>query len=593
MTRDILNQGPHGGPMDAADSSPKGDAGVAKYQKWIRAAEQAKEIAVEWAREGDAMYFPDREKRRDKSVSGGKKGILRHKVNRLRRKINGSINQVYARSPKFLGKAKRPFMVIDESALMQMQQMDPVSFQQIQAGMIPPPQKDVSKDIANTVGEIMDQIFLESGFKSEMKVAVREAHHRPASIIQIGYQYDEDNKIDDVFFRRRSFNQFIIDPDAEIYEGEVRRCRFMGVKWELSKEEAEGMGLAWDALTDKDNVTQDATLKGKVYQIWDRSAGVVAWVPESGQRFAKQPLPWPWEIDGFPFVILKFSEDVDSQWSKPLILEAAGLDEEMDLIREEITKNTLCRRPINLYDSTMIDEVKVEEIAGRGKGAWQGIAGMSGMPNPPIQVFNDDGLPPEVYQHYQRCDDEMNEVIGTSSNAQLQTTKATATETQAVQANQDIMSSEKSDIITDTMNRIARVAVQIMRQTYNEARVTQITGSDGAQHWVEWVGRDILQDVDIAVEVGSIERDDTDTRRQVSLNLLNTVGGLPGFDIQKLGLKVLETFGERNPESFLLQDQVQQPMSQPMQQMDVNQAMPGGDGGGIAQSLRGQMSPMV
>ena len=96
--------------------------------------------------------------------------------------------------------------------------------------------------------------------------------------------------------------------------------------------------------------------------------------------------------------------------------------------------------------------------------------------------------------------------------------------------------------------------------------------------------------MDISVEIGSIERDDTDTRRQVALNLLQTLGSLPGFDIQKLGLKVLETFGERNPESFLLQ----QPMPVPGQQpMPGPGQMPGGDGGGVQEALNGQMSPMV
>jgi hypothetical protein len=34
--------------------------------------------------------------------------------------------------------------------------------------------------------------------------------------MQVGYQYDEENKIDDVYFRWRSFKRLIIDPAAEV-----------------------------------------------------------------------------------------------------------------------------------------------------------------------------------------------------------------------------------------------------------------------------------------------------------------------------------------------------------------------------------------
>ena len=616
MERD-LEQGPHGGPQDMQangeqQEAPGLDERVKKYQRWISAAEDAKHKANRWASDGDKVMrgystSSDGDSSRSASDKASDTSNDIRAINWLRRKITSSVNQVYSRNPTFVASPKRPIMVPDEMAMQQMQQQEsqqmqmamagqapapqgPPPSQQIAMGLMPPPMKDISEELAETVAQIMNNVFMESSLKAEAKCAVREAHHRPAAVLQVGYQFDENQNLDDLFFRRRSFNQFIIDPSAEIFDGEVRRCRFMGLKWELSKAEAEGLGLSWDALDDKENKTgHTSEERGYVYQIWDKQNNLVAWVPKTGEEFAMEPAPWPWEIDGFPFEIIKFTEDADQQWSKPLILEAAGIQEEREIIRGEITTNVTFARPATLYDSALMSSTEAEEMAGRGKDGWKGIKGLSQFPNA-IQSINTDAMSPEIFNHYERCDAEMNEAIGSSSNAQLQSTRSTATESEIVNENVDSVVSEKVDIVTDALNRLGRKGVQIIRQTYTTPRVTQITGPDGAKTWMQWTGN-VLSEVDLNIETGSIEREDTSTKRQVDLNMLKTMSPVPGLDILSLALRTLKNFGYKNPESLRLDGMGDVPTAPTLQPQGAGQGAAGGSGGNVREAVNQQANP--
>lgn len=592
---DVTSLGPHGGPKEETRESSAVDPRLKEYQKWIRSAEHAKDKADKWAERGDKLFrgygkkdsglseYEDDEKDTNALRS------LR-KINRLRRKINASVNQCYSRNPTFVGSPKRPVMVPDDSV--------PPQFDPMTGMQLPPPMVDISGDIADVVSEIMANVFMESSLKSEAKSAIRESHHRPAAIIQVGYQYDDRQGVDDIYFRRRSFEQFLIDPDAQVYDGEVRRCRFMALRWDLTKHEAESMGLDWSALSDKENMSADEDPKGAVFQVWDKQNNILAWVPRNGDKFAAEPTAWPWEIDGFPFEIIKLTEDADKQWSKPLILEAEGLQAEMDVMREEITVNVVYSRPMTLYDSSLLSEEEAGEMAGRNQLGWKPIKGLSQFPNA-IQSVNTEALSPEFFQHYMRCDAEMNEVLGTSSMSMLRASKNTsATEVSKVSGAEDSVISEKTDIITDSLNRLSRKAIQIMKQTYTTERVTQITNPNGEKTWIRWIGSQVLQEVDVTVETGSIERENTETKRQVDLNMLQTMTPIPGLDILKLAVDTLKSFGKKNPEAYRLQ-----PITAPMgptggvgpQQPGMSQMpspSPVGGSGPVLAGIRNQMNPM-
>lgn len=513
------------------------------------------------------------------------------KVNKLRRKIVSGVTQIYARNPKFVGIPKRPILVPEDPV------MDPMTGQ-----MIPPidpmtgqpMMKDISEQVAEVTAAIMDQIFMESNFKAEAKACTVEAHHRPGTVMQVGYQFDEDNKVDDVYFRWRSFKRVIIDPCAEIYHGTIRKCRFIGVKWSLRKDEAEGLGLDWSAMVDREEIgtpNEDDDEQRDVWQVWCQPMGTYAWISDGAARFARDPEPWPWEIDGYPFAVMKLTEDTDEQFSKPLIVEAEGIQEEIDEMRETMNRVIVGRRPVVLYDSDIIDEKSVEDLAGRRPYGWKGVSGLAGMKTP-IEVVNEETLDKDFYEHYDRNEAEMDSVLGTSANEQMAFTGKTAREVEEVSKNAGTMTSGKADVLADFLNQIVRKALQIMRQTYDEERATQITTRDGARYWVKWKGSEILSEVDLRVEVGSTQSEDDETKKQVALNLFDKLGAVPGINVRRLANDLLREFGKKDPNQYW--EQVQ-----PQMGMDPAAApMPGVGGSGpgpvdVQGSLAAQMSPAV
>jgi hypothetical protein len=317
----------------------------------------------------------------------------------------------------------------------------------------------------------------------------------------------------------------------------------------------------------------------------------VVWVPEHGPDCAKEPAPWPWKINKFPFVILKFSEDVDKQFSKPPVLEVAGIQEELEIQREEIAINTVYSRPYNMYDSNIIDETKMVQISGRGKNANIPIDGMLGMPNSPIRRESTDGLTQEYYNHYERNRQELVENLGSSQNEALRTTKSTAAEAEIVNSNAGTATSAKIDILTDFMDNAIEIAIDIMKDVYDTPRVSQVVGRDNVKRWVQWTGSQILKDVRVKIEAGSTEREDSAYNRQVSLNMLETMKSVPGIDILQLAVEVLQEHGKRNAEQYRLDTPMGTTTPQPQG------GHPAGvgptQGANVQDSLTNQMSPLV
>lgn len=593
-SHDVMEQGPIG---SAGENVKSNETLFRDYQKKIQRAEAKKKRFNGWAAAGKKAYRGyDAKEGGDESYDMamqasqvGNEKIFKYDMNFMRRPIEAQIAKTYARNPKFIAKPVKPIFV-DAPPV---QQMDPVTGQVFMAPQIDPAtgmpvQIDVSENICDVAEALMEDIFRISDFKSELKCCTREAHQSPASIMQIGYQYDDDSGQDTIYFRRRKFDKFLVDPDAEIYEGVVRRCKWMAFEWQLTKDEAEEIGLDWNSIKSKENYGSAGEERACVYNLWDRSSGVVVWVPRDGVSLGKDPEPWPWQISGFPFEILKLTEDIDQQFSKPPIVEALPVQEELQVLREEITANVTNARPMTMYDPSLIDEDKIGSIERRGKYSYIGVDGLSGIPNDPIRRIGDSQLTAETYNHYERCKVELNEMLGTSANEALRATDTTAKEAEIIDRNAGNSTSAKIDTQSDFINACAKKAVQIIRQTYTTEKVTQIVGRDNTKYWVRWIGSQIFKDIEIGIETGSTEREDSAYNRQVSLNMLETMKGVPGIDVTMLALDVLREHGKRNADNYKIEM-----MPQPQIPGQASAGVGPTSGNDVAAGITGQMSPMV
>ena len=567
---DHTNDGPKGG--ETGGFGQPQDGVLRRWQGFLKIAKDSYAKIKDDVERGDRLY---RRKRLSKS---GVAKIIENPPNHLRRRINNVIDQIYARNPKVTAKALKPVYI---------QIPDPIT------GQIT--QKDISEDRAQVVEEVINHELAESEFKSEIKAVLRDAKIRPEGWLQLGYQFDEDNQVDAVWFRRRSLKNMAVDPRAEIVEGVVRRCRFIAYKWSVTQEEARKMGLDVSAL-EANGSRQDLDSETVIYDVWhmwELAGRIQGYVTESGEREVSPPSPWPWKIDGFPFEPLRLAESIDERWSPSPILEAEGIQMEMDEMRETMNRHIVNARPVKLFDDLILDPDTVNKLAGRDKGAWKGIKGLSGMSSEVIKVFNDDALPSDFYGHYQRNDNEMISILGSSPNDQLQITGSTATESQQVAVKSANATGSQIDVFEDFLRRVIRKAKQIMIATYTTERITEIVGPDGSKYWVGWTGS-ALQDTDMSIEAGSTEREDSNQKQQVAINMLSAMSKIQGMDVLKLAMDVLRRSNYRNPESYKLQQMATPPApSQPQ----AGQSLPGATGtatpeGGAA-GIDRQMNPGV
>jgi len=521
-------------------------------------------------------------------------GRGRTRYNAIRPRVIRSVNNLYARNPKVTATTKKPFYKTELAPMI-----DPATGQPVIGAdgmpVMVPNEIEISEERADIVEAVMNESFRESSFKSEAKAGIYEAKQRPCGWLEVGYEFDEDNDQDGIFYRFRRFTEVISDPLAEFYHGVVRNCRFMGRRLCLSESEAGKLGLDWAVIkSNPDNLENDALdselKRGVVYEMWDKDQGLYGYVCEHGQDFPKPPEPWPLVIDGFPFVPLKLAEDQGKKFSRPPVLEAEYHQEEITNMRQTMNRAIVHGRPVTLYDSIALSKTDVAILQGREKEGYFGVENLGRLNQPPMVTVNDNKIDPELYGQYARNEYEMDVLLGVISQDTGRASKASATEIDVIAGSSEQFVSAEKDVIDDWMRTIARKAKQILEQTITDEKIIEVTGRDGVKFWAKYTGS-VLQECDVDIEVGSTTRQDDNAKQQVNINLLNVAKGVPGIDTTEMVLDTMKDMGRRNVDKYRLQAPTQGAQPQPG-------LAPGGAAGettGInpAQSLADQMNPMV
>ncbi len=573
------------------DDKPAGKNPVLhEWQEWVKAGVKNYGKYKDWCEKGDRLIRGDYDAERIQIMAGDSDPKARRpRVNFVRRRIMAGIDQVYARNPRVTARAKKPYFVTQDPQTGAVTKADERVFdpQTGQETTI-----DISDQRAEVVEAVMNKILADSDLKAEAKSLLREGYHRPASWLEAGYEFSQENQTGAVYFRWRSFKRVIVDPQAEIRDGVIRKCRYIGVLIDLPIEEAASMGLNVSALkmgkesTPDDKDSSDKAEYGDdekyaVYRLWDIKRRQVGYVCEHGDEFVGAPAPWPWSVDSAPFACLKMAEDTDKQFSRPPILEAEFLQDELNQMRETMFRHVVNARPVNLFDPSVLDKEKVSVLAGRGADGWVGVDGLSEKPNA-IQQFFDDSLPDQFWAHYGRNESELDMVLGVSANDALQVTKATAAEAQNVAAQSATQQGAKIDVLEDCLRKAIRYAKQIMESVYTEEMVSEVVGRDGSKYWVRWTGAEILAECDVDIEVGSTERRNDVYEKQLAVNMLSTVMPLrDAIDVPRLAIEMLKKNGFRNADSYRIQPNPQQVMPPQAPQ----QGQPAGASGGSTEGM--------
>ena len=215
---DVSVANPPGGEIQGAG---KPNDLISRWQGWIKISKEDKEKKKAEIKRGRELYARKVDHNAGLNENRGAR-VLPNPPNHAKNGVDLIVDQVYERNPKIVAKARAPVFITSP---------DPVT------GMVT--QVDVSEQRTAIIEEVLNHEMKHSSLKAEMKMAIRAAHIVPESWIQVGYMFDEDERMDAVYFRYRSVDVMFADPRMQIYDGVVRRCRFIAIKWELTEDEAK------------------------------------------------------------------------------------------------------------------------------------------------------------------------------------------------------------------------------------------------------------------------------------------------------------------------------------------------------------------
>ena len=171
-------------------------------------------------------------------------------------------------------------------------------------------------------------------------------------------------------------------------------------------------------------------------------------------------------------------------------------------------------------------------------------------------------LAPEIYNHSNIIEQDINTVSGVSEYArgQMPEIRRTATEASIIADAGNARAADKLAMVEIIIGEVARLVLQLLQQYMTQPQMVRITGKDDEEYFVAYERDDIMGEYDFSVEGGSTQPLNETARRQQAISLMNAVAPLVGMviDPTELAKYVLSYgFGVKNPEKFIVQ---QQPM---------------------------------
>ena len=471
-----------------------------------------------------------------------------------------NVNTVYAdtevlkpalffRNPKIFITPKSPFFIATRT--------DPLTGQKQQVKMDGP-------RAAHTVEIGVNYNFREKNFEKEAKKCVADAILTPMGIIMVGYntefgvdeQENEFIKEEDIFFKWQDPRLFLIDPEADCISN-ARWCGreiFMPMedfvdnqryKASVRKEVREGRGLvgfqqtmktpqAQSVLIDKaDSLFREHSSAKRVHliELWikptmeerrklrkEQQGGKVVVIVQGIDEPAVVD-KWPFKMDGFPWAEIVLH---------PINSEFYGMPSWLPYEQQLIEKNKI--RTYQLENAKMhgnlktyVDKDKVDEEAR--KRAASGTPEIVEVQGPPGQAVFQPGIP-NVSVEFYRVDEKVNKdqenISGISDVKRGALARRAET---ATQANiQDRSSNTRTDYnrqdVADWIQTIARKVIQLMKQFYDTERIIRVVGSTEIEWSDNFSKSDITDEVDIEVDVATLQPINDPIRQRQALDLL-------------------------------------------------------------------------
>jgi hypothetical protein len=404
---------------------------------------------------------------------------------------------------------------------------------------------------------------------------------------------------DQAFVERISPFDILVDPEATCLEdakwvvqrivrplSDVKKDkRFKaGVRRSITAD--AGVRYRWENDTERERYS-DLVDRVSLYEYYDIENGTLSVCASSGDDYLLDPTPMPYAF-GHPFVMLRNYDVPDTFYPMGDLESVESLQEELNKTRTQMVNHRKRYARKYLYHERSFGPDGREALESDTDGRFVPVVDENRNLGDVVVPLPQVPLAPEMYNHSQIIEADINTVSGVSEYArgQMPETRRTATEASIIADAGNARASDKLATVELIVSTVARMVMQLTQQYMTDAQMVRVTGKDDQQHFVAYERDDIVGEFDFTVEGGSTQPLNETARRQQAISLMNAMAPLVGavVDPAELVKHVLQYgFGINDAEKFLMQ---QAPMPDP-----AAQGGPPPEGGMAPPPVTGGMAP--
>lgn len=376
---------------------------------------------------------------------------------------------------------------------------------------------------------------------------------------------------DQAFVERVSPFDMLIDPEATCIEdakwiaqrivrpvSEVKKDKRLKASARRKIQADTGIKSRWDNDDERDQYS-DLVDRVTLYEYYDLEQGTISICSATGDEYLLEPTPMPYSF-GHPFVMLR-NYDVPDIFYPMSDLEAIeSLQEELNKTRTQMVNHRKRYARKYLYHERSFGPEGREALESDEDGRFVPVIDENRNLGEVVVPLAQVPLAPEMYNHSNIIENDINTVSGVSEYArgQMPEIRRTATEASIIADAGNARAADKLAMVELNIGAVARHILQLMQQYMTRPQMVRITGKNNDDFFVAYSREDIMGEFDFFVEGGSTQPLNETARRQQAISLMNAVAPLVGvvIDPTELAKHVLSYgFGVKDPEKFMVQQQ--------------------------------------
>jgi hypothetical protein len=307
----------------------------------------------------------------------------------------------------------------------------------------------------------------------------------------------------------------------------------------------------------------------QLWEVWDKRHQMRLVLADDHEK-ALEFVEWPQEYDGFPVETLVFTEHPDLLYGPPDLKQILGQQDAYNRANSMILNHiTRWVRKIGVTRGAL-DEKEQEKLTQPVDGL---VLEFDGDPKTAVIALPDAPIPVDVWQTRANFREDHDRVSGIADFVRGVAEKVdTATEAAALQANLNVRTNHVRAIVEDFAERVSRKLLHIDAQTIDLPRAIPVIGPDGAYalgQFIQVSSREtLLADVDVEIEIGSMQPINEQTRKRDALELFTLLRNDPLVDQFKLRQRLIPAYRESVPDLeaiFLSRDEFEALQARQMQ----------------------------